>query len=288
MFELLGLGEGDRDPVLALDSVDVAVGAYLVVVSIAGAGHLARRASGLELPMADGAEDATRQALFGQTESWTVPAGVAAALSIVEVAEAVALTGIPALLLLPIVLAVHLPIAVAVWTILTVVVSLYRLGKLPLELDPYSGDPNMGLKRAGVLAYRAFLLLAAGAAPVMIRYTTNELSLYLNIPLIVAVALAFAGSLWEIHRKMEGARAEALKTARLQVARLIEEARPHSEPDEFARHAGAIALAISLEERVESVKTWPVTGGIVGQFVLIVISVVTGLVSRSVMTVVGL
>jgi hypothetical protein len=67
---------------------------------------------------------------------------------------------------------VHLPLAVGIWVVWTILVSMYRMGRGDLRLDPHSGDPTLGLQPIGRLAVLTFGIFSAGAAPILLANRT--------------------------------------------------------------------------------------------------------------------
>lgn len=284
-FDLLS---DDADTVLNLDAGDLALACYLIVLSLWSVRLLTAQAMRLDPPVHGIGATEARAKIFDGLGSVAYPIALSAVFALLEVGESIPSSGVEVAALLPIVFLVHLPITTGAWVLIVILLSLDRLGRLPLDLDACSGDPNLGLKPAGVLAFRAFLVLTAGAAPVMLRYTTSTFALALNLPIVIVAVSAFLISLYRIHREMAAARTEALARARARHARALRPVLARDDLDTLSRHSNALMAAAQLEDRVKSVKTWPVTGGIVGQTVLVVISVVTGLISRAVTAVLGL
>ena len=280
--------DGTTDSVLALDAIDALVASYLIAVSLAGGRWLVRTAED-ELTEI---EPLVRRPGVGRwlhgIDSSRGPLALASVFTILEITEAAVSIGPEILLLSPVVFAVHLPIAVAGWALFTVLLALDRIGRDDLHLDPYAGDPNLGLNPAGKVAFTAYALLAAAGGPILLRYTTSAFAMSVNIPVFVAGTLLFVVALRRVHRRMHAARRDALDHAR---ARFLEAYRPLRRRDDLETlkaQATILGAATALEDRVRAVKTWPVTGGLAGQLLIVFISVMTGLVSRGVTSIIGI
>jgi hypothetical protein len=274
--------------ILDLDAMDAALGFYLVGLTLVGARFIVVRAEQIEPVIRRVARGDTLRELLRGYDWWPGPLIVAGALTALEMAEAVMTAGWAPLLISPIVLAVHIPTATAGWVVLAVFLSLDRLGRLDLDLDPFSGDPTLGLKPVGRLAFSAFAIVLLAGTPVLLRFTTSALALVINVPLVGLPLAAFAFVLGRVHARMRVARAEGLETARQLTRSVLAPVLEEGSATILSERAMALSAAESLERRVERVKTWPVTGGIVGQTVVIVVSVLTALVTRWVFVLLGL
>jgi hypothetical protein len=286
-YEAIEGGAAPSRLLLDLDLPDLAVGGYLIAMSLVVGSWLAGRAVRQVAELARLAPGSEAYWLRGLYATW-VPVVLAAALTAAEVGEAVATLGIEALPLFLPAFVVHLPTATAVWTLIVVLMALDRVGRSALHLDPYSGDPNLGLKPLGSLAFSAYLLLVAGAAPVLLRFTTSAVALAINVPLFLLGTATFALALWRVHRKMHATRTAALEVARRRFAEAFAPLRVTDDAATLLAQAPRLSAAEALEKRIERIKTWPVTGGLVGQSLVITVSVVTGLVSRAVTNAIGL
>lgn len=276
------------ETILDQDPGDLAIAVYLLLLSLVAGPRLVRRAEREIDELSPVAPRDVRQRWLRGVDGWAGPLVIAVAFTALEVGEAMAAHGPGLLALVPTSLIVHLPAATAGWALLVMIAALDRIGRSSLNLDPYGGDPNLGLKPAGRLAFTAYMLLVAGVTPVLIRYTTSLFALTVNLPLFVAATLLIVVALGRVHRQMVRARDAALQRARERWTEAFAPVRRVDDLATLADHSPLLSAAENLERRVERVKTWPVTGGIVGQILLISVSIITGLVSRVVTSAVGL
>lgn len=273
---------------LDFDAGDLGISIYLLLLSLIAGPRLVRAAERYVDELRPVAPDDIRAGWLRGVDGRLGPVTIAAAFTVLEVGEASAALGPRALALVPTGLIVHLPAATAGWALLVMIVALDRIGRSALNLDPYSGDANLGLKPAGRLAFTAYLLLVAGITPVLLRYTTSTFALVINLPLFAAATSLFALALGRVHRTMHRVRTAALDTARRRWLDAFAPVRAQDDLATLQANSAFLSAAEALERRVERIKTWPLTGGLVGQMVVIVVSIITGLVSRAATSAVGL
>lgn len=281
--------ESSSVSILEAEPLGVGITVYGIVLSLWAARYLSERADRLEGLMKTLVIPGAKLRWLDGIGSTGRPILVASLITALEAAGLLGSFGFAyTLVLVPLQFVVHLPLAVGVWVVLTILVSMDRLGRVGLSLDASSGDPTLGLSPVGKLAVQAFAVFAAGAVPILLANTDSLLAVGINGGVFLIGAGAFLVSLWHVHRQMVSAREVSISEARRRLAAVSEriEAAKTSEPDE--RDAAMLTVADLLERRAREIRTWPLTGGLYGQLGAILFAVLVGLTTRAISTSLGL
>lgn len=271
------------------EPIGMVINAYVIVLSLVIARQLVARTLSLR-PVVDqvvgGGIDEDR--LFRGVNSWIGPLVLAVAITAVEAASLFdVIDPAESLIVVPTLLIVHVPLATATWTVITVLASIDRLGRTGLDLDHRSAGSTLGLRPVGELAVTTFAFFAAGALPVLLANTDSGLALGINTTILLVAVIIFFLSMYRIHLQMSRARERALSEAKEWWADAYQLASDVS-LEALERRAAIVTVADVLERRARDIKTWPLTGGLYGQLYGIIIGVMAGLLTRVVALSVGL
>jgi hypothetical protein len=266
----------------------VLINAYVVVLSLLISRYLVARALTLR-PVIDrvAGGSLSEGQLYRGVGGWLGPTALAVAITMIEAAAIFSATGpFESAILLPILMIVHLPLATGTWIVITVLSSLDRLGRTPLDLDHHSAGSTLGLKPVGELAVATFAYFAAGSLPVLLANTNSSLALGINTTIFLAAVVVFFLSMYRIHLQMsrakEGAIAEARQSWEAAYRLGLNQAGSNAE-----QRAALLTAADVLDRRAHAIKSWPLTGGLYGQVYGIIIGVLAGLLTRVIAVSVG-
>jgi hypothetical protein len=217
------------------------------------------------------------------------PLGLTLALALVVAFDAArSATAVPLVLKAVFDVIVYLPIVTWVWTYLMMTVGLSRIGRARLELHAYRGDRSLGLGNIGRLAARGFSAFLLNLLPILVLNVGYGLGIAIGLGFVLAGVASFFASLLGLHRQMRRVRqAEMLRATEL-YARAFEPLRHEPDLATLQRVAPLLGAAEALERRADGIQTWPFSNAIFARIVIIATSVVTAIVTKLVMTSIGL
>jgi hypothetical protein len=265
-----------------------AVLAYVCFVLLAGGLHLAGKAREVRPTISSLVIEPGRAPSFAAIGSVAGPLLLTAIVAAVMIASGWARYGpIPPLASLPLLFIYLLPILTYVWIYLAILVDLDRLGRRPLALDRFPHDRTLGLKPVGALASTGLGLLLVASVPILVAGSDEPVTFAVSLAIVAVSVATFVLSMWRLHRQMTLARDRFLALA----SRLYADAYAPLRDDPTVRtleaRAGVLRVAQSLDERAESLLTWPVDEGTMRFLAVIVTSVLTSVIVRALFAAVG-
>ena len=179
----------------------------------------------------------------------------------------------------------------AFWVLCVTFWGLRRLGQHRLSLTAFPEDPSLGLSSVGRLAYTAFWVYAAAAAPILLVNIGEPIRLVMSLCVFLSGVILFFASLLGLHRQLKAARSEHIAWARALYAGVYDRIRSGSS-ETLEEKAQSLLAAKSLVEDAESIQRWPFEdrrfrqiAAVVGTFVTFT---ATGIVTRLVALGLGL
>lgn len=283
---LLDFEGGVWDQSDTLIALSYAAVSFAVLVTLWGAGRIARRVEGLlesTAAVCPGCTSRDFREMNRAREPVVAAVLTAAAFAlgtgIAEGAGAGALRGVT-----------WLVVGVALWSYLFTYVALQRgLDRLGRErLRPAPLDPTLGLKPLGDAAFMGLWILLLWLVPILLTGLPDVVGVVLGLTLVAAGVAVFFLSLWRLHRQMV-----AFKRGELEVARdLYQEA---YEPVRAAKTLAALddqrnllGAADSLEKRASAIHEWPIDEATWARVITIATSVTAVILARLILAPVGL
>jgi len=193
-----------------------------------------------------------------------------------------------ALLDLPLLAVMTLPIMTFVWTYLMILAGLNRLGGAPLALNAFPADRSLGVGRVGGVGFTGLWLVVAAAVPALL-VSGRDVTTFVLVAIVVVVSVGlFILSVSRLHRQMAAAKASYVALAR----RLVTEAYGSVEADTslaaLQERSAAIGLAQPLADRAEKILAWPIDERAIAFITVVVTGVATGVIVRLVFAAAGL
>jgi hypothetical protein len=159
--------------------------------------------------------------------------------------------------------------------------AIYRMGKLPLILRPYSQDRTLGLRPFAKASLNSTLIYATAATAMVVPVALSG-ALPLKLALLFLALypvgfLLFLLPLRSLHAKLMEAKAEALAKVTPRYERLVEAVSAGGKVNDEV--ANEMAVVITIRNDLQQIRTWPFDAGIIVRLLAIVISVVAILLS---------
>jgi hypothetical protein len=262
--------------------------AYACFVLLMGTGMLARRAEALAQELVELDPDGGHMDLFGRSNSRAGPILLTAAVAAIVSAGGTMTYGAPGpLASLPFLFVYLVPILTYVWVYVTILLDLNRLGRHPLTLTGFPQDRTLGLRSVGVLASAGLGFLLIAAAPVLIAAGDEPVTLAIGLAIIGIALASFVASMWPLHQQMAAAKERYVATTRRLYAEAYAPMAADASQAALEAQSGALGAARSLDERAQSLQTWPIDEGTLRFVTVIVTGVVTSLVVRAVFAALG-
>lgn len=175
-----------------------------------------------------------------------------------------------------------------VWVYLSLQVGLDRLGRRHLELDPDSEGRDLGLRPVGRLAFSAFWILIAGAAPLAILNTGDLVALTMTLVVLGVGVAAFFLSLRRLNRRMVATKQRQLAWARGLYQDALRPVRSQGTLEAVQNQAGLLSAAEALEQRAERIQEWPFDEATFARVVAIASFVTAGTLARLILAPFGI
>jgi hypothetical protein len=180
-----------------------------------------------------------------------------------------------------------LPITTFIWTFLAILGGLSRLGGAPLILDQFPEDRSLGLGPIGAVAFRGFALTVAAAVPALLVTGGDVTTFALTVGVVVLVASLFVLSMVRLHGQMAAAKARYVASARALVAEAYAPIRAKPSLATVGEHASVLGAAQALADRADRLLEWPINEGMIAFMTVVVTGVVTSLLVRLVLVAAG-
>ena len=197
--------------------------------------------------------------------------------------------GVPvALVDIPLLGLMILPIMTFVWAYGALLVGLDRLGQSQLALDLFPQDRSLGLGAVGGAAISGFWLLLVAAAPLLLLAGVDLTTFVTSVGVVVVTVALFILSMLRLHGQMRAAKARYVAMTHALVAEAYQPVRASGDLATLEAHSAALNAAQSLAERAERILEWPIDERMVAAMTVVVTGVVTSLIVRLVLQAAGI
>lgn len=194
---------------------------------------------------------------------------------------------------------IQIPWLLAVWTMSTALwvlgystIGVYRIGKLPMKLKPFTMDRTLGLKPFAATCLR---LTAIYYGLVLFTIVTDLESpippVYMAIRTLGFIALGLAFfflPLVNLHAKLVHAKAERLAWINGRYSRTMEKVEAAADGPLDADIQRDLLAIDKIQRDIQSIRTWPVDTSSLARLLTILLSVTAILVSRMLASVFGI
>jgi hypothetical protein len=196
------------------------------------------------------------------------------ATSLVKYGPTVAIVDIPLLIV------VTLPIMTFVWAYLMLLAGLNRLGAASLSLGPFPEDRSLGLGRLGAAAFAGLSLVFAAAVPALLVTGRDQTTFVLVVVIVLVTVLLFVLSQVQLHGQMSTAKRRIVAQTTALVSEAYAPVRAETTLATLQQQAAALGAAQSLADRADRILVWPVDERMVAFITVVVTGVVTSLLVR--------
>ena len=186
-------------------------------------------------------------------------------------------------------------LAFFLWTYGSSMVAIYRAGKLPFQLKPFTEDRTLGLKPFGTVSMR--LVSVYGVFPIIVTFL-QLITINVEIPggvtvglgsfrasdliilsgLILVGVVLFLLPLVGIHRRLQDARRQELSWITRRYTNLVQRLKDRitrSDQFENANEKDALASEISIVRQIQSdihrIQTWPFDLGVITRLATVLV-----------------
>ena len=186
-------------------------------------------------------------------------------------------------------------LAFFLWTYGSSMVAIYRAGKLPFQLKPFTEDRTLGLKPFGTVSMR--LVSVYGIFPIIVTFL-QLITINVEIPggvtvglgsfrasdliilsgLILVGVVLFLLPLVGIHRRLQDARRQELSWVTRRYTNLVQRLKDRitrSDQFENANEKDALASEISIVRQIQSdihrIQTWPFDLGVITRLATVLV-----------------
>jgi hypothetical protein len=234
---------------------------FAVVITVIGAGRIARRVEALEKTMSN-VLTGFPAASFRGMNSYRGPLLATAVTALAFAVSALVRDGwTPALLRG----ATWFVLGIAFWTFLWTYGSLQsglnRLGHAHLRRDAAVVDPGLALRPLGALAFMSLWLLLAWLVPILATGLPDVVGLAIGLLVLAGGIGAFFFSLLGLHRQIVDVKEEKLELARKLYGEAYEPLREAQTLEALERQHSLLSAADALEKRARAIHDWPVAEG---------------------------
>jgi len=264
----------------ALVLLNYAALSFAIAMTLWGTGRLARRLETLEVGSSEP---------FRELNSVAGPVVASAATAIAFGVTALVADGWISALLRG---ATWFVVGIAVWSFLWTYASLQlgldRLGRERLLLDAGPGDPTLGLRPLGAVAFMGLWMLLLWLVPLVLTGLPDIVGVSIGAFVLVGALAAFFLSLLRLHRQMVLVKASQLALARELYAEAYEPVRTARTLDALERQRNLLGAANALEKRADAIHEWPIDEGPVAWVITIATSVIAVAIARLILSPLGL
>ena len=258
-----------------------AVLSYVVALLLYGVARLVNHAATLGPDVAQLTRDDAQPNGASRRRDVAGPLSLSAVVVLVASGTSWSINGVvPTMVVLPFLALAVVPVMTFVWTYIWLLIGLDRLGRSRLALQPFPQDRSLGLGAVGSLAFSGFVLLLASAVPTLVATTANPTTFGIALLILGVNIPIFFRSMWRLHDQMSGAKARHVTEARALYASAYEPLRSDASLAVLRRQARVLDAARALEERAESIQTWPINDGLIAIIGFVVAGVTSGVVVR--------
>ena len=180
------------------------------------------------------------------------------------------------LLLVPLAVAIWIT-ATALWTLGYSLAAIYRMGRLPLALQPFALDRALGLRPFATASLRLggvyYLLSVLLILPDLLSPSTPASVFVQDFALVLFGLPLFLLPLLSLRGKLVRARAEKMAWVNAWFHRLVQRVEANGEGDLPPGLQNELLSLDKVQREVQAIRTWPFDVGIVARFVTILLSV---------------
>jgi hypothetical protein len=195
---------------------------------------------------------------------------------------------VAALVDLPLLAIVALPIMTFVWTYLTILAGVGRLGGATLTLEAFPQDRSLGVGPIGSLTFTGLWLVFASAIPALLASGRDVTTFALVVVIVLVTVGLFVLSLARLHLQMAAAKRRYVELTRGLVAAAYAPVAADAALPTLQERAPTLGAAQALADRAERILEWPVDERAVAFIGVVVTGVLTSLVVRLVFAAAGL
>lgn len=173
--------------------------------------------------------------------------------------------------------------ATFLWTFGYSMYSIYKMGKLPLKLRPYTEDRTLGLRPFGKASLNSTLIYVGVVSTVVIPvifqgFLPLELSLAFLILYPVGFLL-FLFPLLSMHSRLVDAKKQELAWIGPRATVLLQRVKASGNDQIDDRTANEISVLDMLKREAQQIHTWPFDTGILARLLAVLLTVVGILIS---------
>ena len=167
--------------------------------------------------------------------------------------------------------------------------KIYRIGKLPLKLKPFTEDRTLGLKPFGRASLQLTAVYVGFLASVFV--TTVPLSTYASPVIVLEIGLLLLGMaifflpLLTLHAKLVDAKQEATQWISPQYSALVQRLRKEGVENADEKLYHELIAIDKIQRDIDQIHSWPFDVGIVTRLAAIVFSVVAILLASFLRTI---
>ena len=263
--------------------------AFVIVISLWGTPRLVRRVVALSPTLHALAPSEPSAHWFSRMTSVRGPL-LLTALSVAIATPTTALEfGAPvAMVDLPLLAVMVLPIMTFVWAYGALLAGLDRLGRSELQLDRFPQDRSLGLGAVGGAATSGFWLLVVASAPLLLLTWRDLTTFAISVGFMTLIALLFGLSMVRLHGQMQAAKARYVAQTQELVAAAYAPIRTTGDLETLQANTATLNAAQSLAERAEHLLEWPIDERMVATMTVVVTGVITSLIVRFVLQAAGI
>ena len=188
--------------------------------------------------------------------------------------------------------ATWLVLGVALWTFLwtygSLMLGLDRLGREHVVPDASRGDPGLGLRPLGAVAFMGLWMLLALLVPVLLTALPDLAGAALGMLVLAGGLAAFFLSLYRLHRQMVEVKERELAVARDLYTQAYAPVRSARTLEALEQQRGLLGAADALEKRASAIHEWPIDDGTLARVITITTAVIAMTIGRLILDPFGL
>ena len=249
-----------------------------IVLALWGSERLARRLKALG-----------RQQQFREINSAGPPLVGAVATAVAFGATALAEDGATAAVVRGVTwLIVGLPLWSFLWTYVSLQLGLNRVGRDHAAPDAAPGDPGLGLRPYGDVAFTGLWILLACFVPLVLTGLPDVVGVVIGSLVLAGGLATFFLSLVRLHHQMVAVKARELALARDLYAQAYAPVQANPTLATLEQQRNLLAAADALEKRAKAIHDWPIGEGTFASVLTIATSVVAVTIARLILDPLGL
>jgi hypothetical protein len=167
---------------------------------------------------------------------------------------------------------------------------IYRIGKAPLGLRPFTEDRTLGLRPFGVASLRLtglfIALMALLSVPVLAGVNAAPFLTVFSGALVVALVF-FLLPLRSLHRKLIAAKKERLHWIAQRYTRVMQQVEERGEGPLDEKLVGELSAIDKMQRDIQQIHTWPFDTSILVRLTAIILTVVAIITARVIQAVFG-